>query len=102
MLLRKPLEKNKVEAGKVFIQPIYNGDLVTVSLLTVYPHSKIAERPQRKGFEWYLNILTGESHFCDIGAAHEYVNETDQIQRLLFVQIKKEMDESNPDDSTKN
>ena len=102
MLLRKPLEKDKVEAGKVFIQPIYNGDLITISLLTVYPHSKITERPQKMGYEWYLNILTGESHFCDIGAAHEYVNETDKTQLILFVQIKKEELEKANLDSTKN
>ena len=92
MLLRKPLEKNKVEAGKVFIQPIYNGDLITISLLTVYPHSKIAVHTHKEDCEWYLNIQTGESHFCDIGGSHGYANDTDKKQLLLSVKVKRELE----------
>ena len=91
-MIRTPLEKNKVEAGKVFIQPIYKGNLVTVSLLTIYPHSKIAEHPHKEDCEWYLNIQTGESHFCDIGGSHGYANDSDEKQLLLSVKVKKELE----------
>ena len=92
MLLRKPLEKNKVEAGKVFIQPIYNGGLITISLLTVYPHSKIAVHTHKKDREWYLNIQTGESLYCDIGGSHEYANNSDKKQLILSIKVKAELE----------
>ena len=93
-MIRTPLEKSNVEAGKIFIQPIYKGNLVTVSLLIVYPHSKIAVHTHKEDCEWYLNIKTGESHFCDIGGSHGYANDTDKKQLLLSVKAKKELSEA--------
>lgn len=86
MIIRTPLDKNVVEYGEVYTHTLYKDSQLTIGLLFVMPHSKIASHLHQEDCEWYLNLDAREVvSFCQVGKAHEFVNDTDIPVTLLSV-----------------
>ena len=83
----QPLEEEKVEYGSVFRHVFRTHKTCSSGELMIQPHSKIKMHSHPTNSEIYIDASTGKVvSRCGIGGEHEYANDTDNVQILLYVQ----------------
>lgn len=81
------LPKDVVEYGDIFSTTLFSDGMYTFGKILLYPHSKIRLHEHLTDCEWYINIETCETFFCQCGQSHDFTNDTNN--KVYLLSIKK-------------